>query len=308
MLYDNILQAVKNTPLVRLNNLRVKGGAQIYLKLENLCVGGSTKTRTALNMVKFAIKKGYVKRGGTLVECTSGNQGVGLALVGAYLGFKVIIVMPSSVEIERKKLITHYGAKIVEVKNEGDFGKCLNSCFLVAKQIARSTFNCFFVNQFNNSHNYLAHYKSTAQEIIADLNGKIDGLCLGVGSGGSITGIGRAIKKVNKNLLVWAVLPENALTVFGKSFASHLQTGIGDGIIPPILDQKIYSKTVAVSDYNAINSAKMLAKREGIACGISGGSNLFVAMQMAKELGRGKKVVTLLPDNAERYFSTPLFD
>ena len=307
MVYSNVLQAIGNTPLVEITKFKSPNSARIFAKLENLNVGGSIKTRTAYNMIKQAKEKGLLKEGEIIVEASSGNQGVGLALVGAVLGHKVVIVMPSSVSEERQKLIKQYGAKTVVVKDDGDIGKCIEKCVQIAKKIQKDR-GGYMPNQFENQTNAYTHEKFTAQEIISALGDKIHGFCAGVGSGGSLTGIGKALKEVNEQVQIWAVEPTNSAILSGKKVGTHLQMGIGDGIIPPILNREIINEVFTVDDKTAIYYAKELALREGILCGISSGSNLACAIKLAKTLGEDKNVVTLFPDTGERYFSTPLFD
>ena len=305
MVYNSILEAVGNTPIIKLNSFKAKGMADIYAKAEFLNVGGSIKTRTAFEMIRSGLESGKIKRGGGVVEATSGNQGIGLALVCARLKLKCVLVMPNSVSSERVKLMNLYGASVVLVNDNNDIGKAINECIKTAIKIA-SDKGYYFCNQFSNHYNLLAHYKNTASEIIKDL-GVIHGFCSGIGTGGTITGIGKALKEVNKNIKIWAVEPQNGAILSGKKVKSHIQMGIGDGIIPEILDKNMFEKICLVSDKKAIFYAQKLAKNEGIACGISSGSNIYGAIKLAKELGEGKKVLTILPDSAERYFSTALF-
>ena len=260
-------------------------------------------------MINDALARGLIGKKSVIVEVSSGNQGVGLALVGAVMGLKVIIIMPDSVSDERAKLIKAYGAEVVAIKDYGDIGDCIKRCFDYANELKNNNANVFIPNQFSNPVNAITHEEQTAREIIADMDGDIDGICLGVGSGGSITGIGRAIKRLNPRAQIWAVEPENAKILFEKGkISSHIQMGIGDGIVPDILDKSLISGVVRVSDEQAVKMARRLAVKEGLACGISSGSNLCGAVALAKRLGEGKRVVTILPDGAERYFSTPLFE
>lgn len=308
MLHDNILSAVGNTPLIRLNRLTGENDAEVLVKYEGVNIGGSVKTRTALNMIEAAEKEGKLKPGSTIVEPTSGNQGIGLSLVGAVKGYKVIIIMPDSVSRERRLLITQYGAELKLVHDKGDIGECIDKCIKIAKQMAADDPNVFLPDQFSNPDNVAAHLKNTGKEILKDADGPIDGFCSGIGTGGTITGIGTVLKGANPNMKIVAAEPENAAILSGGGIGSHIQMGIGDGIIPPILDQTIIDEIVTVSDEDALDTTRRLAKEEGILCGISSGTNVFVALKMAKELGKGKRVVTVLPDTGERYFSTILFD
>lgn len=307
MVYDNILLAIGNTPAIKLNRIIDENCAEIIVKYEGLNVGGSIKTRTAYNMIVNAEKEGLISQDTIIVEPTSGNQGIGLAMVCAVKGYRAIIVMPDSVSEERRKLIKNYGAEVVLVHDSGNIGECIDQCLNKAIEIKMNNKNVYIPQQFMNKYNVAAHKNQTAEEIVTQIEKKIDGFCSGIGTGGTITGAGERLKKENPDTIIWAVEPENAAILSGGCIGTHLQMGIGDGIIPPILNDSIYDKICLVSDDDAINMAKKLAKLEGIMCGISSGSNVFAALKMAKELGPGKTVVTILPDTAERYFSTPLF-
>ncbi len=307
MIYENILGAIGNTPLIRLNRMTEKDDARILVKFEGLNVGGSIKTRTAFAMVEAAEAEGLIGEGALIVEPTSGNQGIGLALVGAVKGYRTVIVMPDSVSEERRKLIAHYGAEVLLVHDDGNIGECIEECIRRAKEIAKTTPNAFMPQQFENENNPLVHRRTTAEEILRDVDGKIDGFCSGIGTGGTITGIGEIFKKKYPEIKIWAVEPENAAILAGGSVGTHLQMGIGDGLIPPVLNREVYEEICIVSDDEAIATTRELAKKEGILCGITGGTNVAAALRLAKKLGRGKTVVTVLPDTAERYFSTPLF-
>ena len=308
MLHNNILSAVGNTPLIRLNRLTGENEAEVLVKYEGVNIGGSVKTRTALNMIEAAEKEGRIKPDSIIVEPTSGNQGIGLSLVGAVKGYRVIIIMPDSVSRERRLLITQYGAELKLVHDKGDIGECIDKCIKIAKQMAADDPKVFLPDQFSNPDNVAAHLKNTGKEILKDAEGPIDGFCSGIGTSGTITGIGTVLKSANPNMKIVAAEPENAAILSGGGIGSHIQMGIGDGIIPPILDQSIIDEIVTVSDEDALDTTRRLAKEEGILCGISSGTNVFVALKMAKELGKGKRVVTVLPDTGERYFSTILFD
>ena len=307
MVHDDILGAIGNTPVIRLNRMTDGDSADILVKFEGLNVGGSIKTRTAFNMILEAEKDGLLNPDSIIVEPTSGNQGIGLALVGAVKGYRTIIIMPDSVSEERRKLVEHYGAKVELIHDEGDIGKCISDCLARALQIASEIPNVFVPQQFTNMNNTMAHLNYTAVEILQQVDRKIDGFCSGIGTGGTITGIGHALRGKWQDIEIWAVEPENAAILSGGSIGTHLQMGIGDGIIPEILDQRIFDNIIKISDSTAIDTAKQLARKEGIMCGISSGSNVAAAIEMAKKLGKGKTVITVLPDTAERYFSTPLF-
>ena len=308
MVYENVLDAMGNTPLIRLNRLGVPGGAEILVKYEGLNVGGSIKTRTAWNMLREAEEQGLIREDTIIVEPTSGNQGIGLALIGAVKGYRTVIVMPDSVSEERRKLVRHYGAEVKLIHDAGDIGACIDECLQTALRMAREDKRVFVPQQFENPANPMVHRQQTAREILKDAGRTIDGFCSGVGTGGTITGIGEILKEANPDITIWAVEPENAAILSGGSIGTHLQMGIGDGLIPGNLNQGIYDDICIVTDEEAIRTAKDLARLEGLMCGISSGTNVAAARKLAARLGPGKCVVTILPDTAERYFSTPLFE
>ena len=307
MIYDNVLQAIGHTPMIRLNRMNSPENAEVLVKFEGLNVGGSIKTRTAFNMIEQAEKEGLINKDTIIVEPTSGNQGIGLAVVGAVRGYRTIIIMPDSVSEERRKLVRHYGAEVQLIHDAGDIGECIDECLKTALRMAKKDKNVFVPQQFANINNVKAHKNHTALEIMEQVAGPIDGFCSGIGTGGTITGIGEALKAQNPGMEIWAVEPENAAILAGGTIGTHLQMGIGDGIIPDILNQNIYDDIYIVTDKEAIETAKELARLEGIMGGISSGTNVAAALKLAKKLGKGKTVVTVLPDTAERYFSTPLF-
>ena len=343
MIYNNILEAMGHTPLIRLERMPEKSSAQILVKFEGLNVGGSIKTRTAYNMIRDAEEKGLIHKDTIIVEPTSGNQGIGLALVGAVRGYQTKIIMPDSVSEERRKLVRHYGAEVILIHDAGDIGACIQECLDTALRMAKEDPRAFvpqqFENpanaciqecldtalrmakddprvfvpqQFENPANPAVHRSGTALEILEQADCTIDGFCSGIGTGGTITGIGEILKAKNLDLEIWAVEPEHAAILSGGSIGTHIQMGIGDGVIPEILNTDIYDDICIVTDEEAIRVSKELAKelaaKEGIMCGISSGTNVAAALKLAKKLGEGKTVVTVLPDTAERYFSTPLFD
>ena len=308
MIYQNVLEAVGQTPLIRLNKTVDEDSADILVKFEALNVGGSIKTRTALNMILEAEKQGLIREDTIIVEPTSGNQGIGLALVGAVRGYRTIIIMPDSVSEERRKLIRHYGAEVKLIHDAGDIGACIDECLKMALKMKAKDKRVFVPQQFENINNVMAHKKYTALEIMRQCDAPIDGFCSGIGTGGTITGIGEALREQNPKMEIWAVEPENAAILAGGTIGTHLQMGIGDGIIPAILNRDIYDNIYVVTDEEALNTAKRLAREEGLMCGISSGTNVAAALKLAKKLGKGKTVVTVLPDTAERYFSTPLFE
>lgn len=308
MIYDNVLDAMGQTPMIRLNRMNDEDSAEVLVKFEGLNVGGSIKTRTAYNMIKAAEKKGLINKDTIIVEPTSGNQGIGLALIGAVKGYKTIIIMPDSVSEERRKLVRHYGAEVILVHDAGNIGECIDECLQTALRMAKENPNVYVPQQFENEANPKVHKHHTALEIMEQVAGPIDGFCSGIGTGGTITGIGEVLKAQNPDITIWAVEPENAAILAGGNIGTHLQMGIGDGLIPPILNQKIYDDICIISDEEALQTSKDLAKKEGLMCGISSGTNVAAALKLAKKLGKGKTVVTVLPDTAERYFSTPLFE
>ncbi|MBO7710231.1 MAG: cysteine synthase A [Lachnospiraceae bacterium] len=308
MVYNNILDALGHTPVIRLNHMVKPGSAEVLVKFEGMNVGGSIKTRTAYNMIRQAEKAGRISKDTVIVEPTSGNQGIGLALVGAVRGYKTIIIMPDSVSEERRKLVCHYGAEVILVHDDGDIGKCIAKCLEMALQMEKDDPNVFVPQQFANPDNTQTHRNHTALELMEQVAGPIHGFCSGIGTGGTITGIGETLRNQNPDIEIWAVEPENAAILSGGNIGTHIQMGIGDGIIPPILNQNIYSQIYIVSDEEAIETARNLARLEGIMCGISSGTNVAAALKLAEKLGEGKTVVTVLPDTAERYFSTVLFE
>lgn len=308
MVYNNILEAMGNTPMIRLNRMVDEESAQILVKFEGLNVGGSIKTRTAYNMICEAERQGLINKDTVIVEPTSGNQGIGLALVGAVKGYKTKIIMPDSVSEERRKLVKHYGAEVILIHDAGNIGECIEQCLNLALKMQREAPNVFVPQQFENPANVAVQKNKTAVEILEQVDGPIHGFCSGIGTGGTITGIGEALKEKNPDIEIWAVEPEHAAVLSGGSIGTHLQMGIGDGIIPKILNRDIYNDICIIKDEEAIKTSQELASKEGIMCGISSGTNVAAAIKLAKKLGRGKTVVTVLPDTAERYFSTPLFD
>lgn len=307
MICQTILEALGNTPIIKLQHMSDPNDAEILVKFEGLNVGGSIKTRTAFNMISDAEAKGLINSDTIIVEPTSGNQGIGLALVGAVRGYQVKIIMPDSVSEERRKLVEHYGAEVILVHDDGNIGLCIENCLKMALEMQKENPNVFVPQQFENPANPAIQRSATAVEILEQVNGPIHGFCSGIGTGGTITGIGEVLKEYNPDMTIWAVEPENAAILSGGSIGTHVQMGIGDGIIPPILNQNIYNGVCIIKDEEAIQTSKDLAAKEGIMCGISSGTNVAAAIKLAKKLGKGKRVVTILPDTAERYFSTPLF-
>lgn len=308
MIYNNILEGIGHTPLIRLSRMTDPDSAEVLVKFEGLNVGGSIKTRTAYNMITRAEEQGLINKDTIIVEPTSGNQGIGLALIGAVKGYKTIIIMPDSVSEERRKIVKHYGAEVILIHDAGNIGDCIEECLQTAIRLKKDNPNVYIPQQFENIANPQAHKHHTGMEIMEQAGREIHGFCSGIGTGGTITGIGEVLKAQNPDIEIWAVEPENAAILAGGTIGTHLQMGIGDGVIPAILNQNIYDDIYVVTDEEAIKTARDLSRLEGIMCGISSGTNVAAALKLAKKLGKGKTVVTILPDTAERYFSTPLFD
>ncbi|HIR00837.1 MAG TPA: cysteine synthase A [Candidatus Aveggerthella stercoripullorum] len=307
MVYDNVLEAMGRTPLIRLNRLSEPDAAQILVKFEGVNVGGSVKTRTAWQMIEEAEKRGEINPDSIIVEPTSGNQGIGIALVCAVKGYKARIIMPDSVSEERRKLVRHYGAEAVIIHDDGDIGKCIAECIATAERMAAEDPRVYVPQQFENEDNLFAHRYHTALEIVEDVEGPVHGFCSGIGTGGTISGVGQTLKRLYPDVEIWAVEPENAAILSGGGIGTHLQMGIGDGLIPAILDQEIYDDICIITDEEALEMSRALAREEGLLCGVSSGTNVAAARRLARKLGPSKTVVTLLPDTGERYFSTALF-
>ena len=259
-------------------------------------------------MIRDAEEKGMINKDTIIVEPTSGNQGIGLALVGAVRGYQTKIIMPDSVSEERRKLVRHYGAEVILIHDAGNIGACIEECLNTALKMAEEDPRVFVPQQFENPANPAVHRSQTAIEILEQADCPIDGFCSGIGTGGTITGIGEVLREKNPDMVIWAVEPEHAAILSGGSIGTHLQMGIGDGVIPAILNMDIFDDICIVTDEEAIQTSRELASKEGIMCGISSGTNVAAALKLARKLGEGKTVVTVLPDTAERYFSTPLFD
>lgn len=308
MVYSNVLEAIGNTPMIRLNSIVPEGCADILVKYEGVNIGGSIKTRTAYSMITEAEKKGIITKDTVIVEPTSGNQGIGLALIGAVKGYKVRIIMPDSVSEERRKLIKAYGAELILIHDDGDIGECINLCLSTALKMAEEDKNVWVPQQFENPDNPLVHKLYTAVEILSQVDGPIHGFCSGIGTGGTLSGIGGKLKEANPDITIWAAEPQNAAILSGGNIGTHLQMGIGDGLIPENLDMDIFDDIAIITDDEAINTTKRLIREEGILCGISSGTNVAAAIKLAGKLGKGKTVVTVLPDTGERYFSTELFE
>ncbi len=251
MVYKNVLEAIGHTPIVKLNNMVDKDSADILVKIEGLNIGGSIKTRTAYNMILDAESKGLINKDTIIVEPTSGNQGIGLSLVGAVKGYKTIIIMPDSVSEERRKLVRHYGAEVILIHDDGNIGDCIDRCLKKALEMAKENKNVFVPQQFENPANPMVHRHHTGLEILEQVAGPIHGFCSGIGTGGTITGIGEVLKAQNPDIKIWAVEPENAAILAGGTIGSHIQMGIGDGLIPPVLNCNIYEDICIISDQEA---------------------------------------------------------
>ena len=262
MIYHDVLEAVGNTPLIRLNRMTDPEDAEVLVKFEAVNIGGSVKTRTALNMIQAAEKDGRIGPDTIIVEPTSGNQGIGLALIGAVKGYKTRIIMPDSVSEERRKLVKNYGAEVVLIHDEGNIGACIEKCMQTALQMAKDDPNVFVPQQFENEANCQAHREQTGREILKQAGKPIHGFCSGIGTGGTITGVGEALREQNPDILIWAIEPEHAAILSGKEVGSHIQMGIGDGVIPKILHQDVYQDIVIVTDEEALATARELAAKE----------------------------------------------
>jgi len=303
MIYDNILQTIGNTPTVKLNNMGKEHAADIYLKLEMFNPGGSVKDRIAYHMITNAELKGLLKPGATIVEPTSGNTGIGLALTAATRGYHLILTMPESMSLERRKLLQAYGAQILLTKASLGMNGAIEKAIELVEQKGY-----LMLQQFENPSNPDAHKIITAQEILKDFEHDLHAFVAGVGTGGTISGVGEILKESIKDIKIVAVEPEESAVLSGSPAGPHMIQGIGAGFIPKTLNVNIYDKIIKVSNQSAFETAKELARKEGILAGISAGANLYAAIQVAKELGKGKKVLTIIPDTGERYLSTTLFD
>lgn len=302
----SILEAVGNSPVVELKRLAGDTEATLLGKVESLNPGGSIKARTALGMIEAAEQDGLLRPDSIIVEATSGNQGIGLAMVGAVKGYRVRIVMPASMSIERRLLLSAYGAEVVLVPDKGDIGESIAACLALTEEMARNDPRVFLPRQFANPANPAYHRRTTAAEIIEQV-GRVDAFVCGIGTGGTLTGVGEVLKERWPEVLIVAVEPENAAILSGGRMGCHVQQGIGDGLIPPILKREIIDDIEVITDEEALATARKLAREEGILCGVSSGSNCAAALKVAHRLGKGKTVLTMLPDTGERYLSTELF-
>ncbi|MCL6638657.1 MAG: cysteine synthase A [Firmicutes bacterium] len=300
---NNILETIGNTPVVVLNRVTDGCPARILAKLEMFNPSASAKARAALGMILEAEESGVLKPGSVIVEPTSGNQGIALAMVGAVRGYRVTVVMPESMSVERRMLAEAYGAEVILTPKEGSVAGAVKK----AREIVAATRNAWMPDQFANPANPRFHEKTTAMEILTQVDGPIHALVAGVGTGGTLTGIARALKKYYPGLKVYAVEPENSAVLAGKPPGEHMLEGIGDGFVPANLDMSLVEAPVAVSDQEAVLMTRRLACEEGILAGISSGAAVAAAVRVGREMGRGKTVVVVLPDTGERYLSTPVF-
>jgi len=305
---DIVLNRIGQTPVIKLRNFSPETGACIWAKMECLNPGGSVKSRTAFWMIHQAIQRGEVNEESILVEATSGNQGIGVSMVGAALGLKVKIVMPENMSKERQLMMKAYGAEVILTPAGRDIGEAIDNSVKKAHELRDADNRVFLVDQFCNQDNPDAHRRFTAREILEEIPGPIDAFVSGIGTGGTITGVGQVLKEKYPDCLIVAVEPENAAILKGGKIGHHIQQGIGDGLIPDVLNCDIIDRIVLVSDEEALKASRILAKKEGLFVGVSSGTNLVGACSMAKELGKSKTIVTLLPDNGERYLSAGLIE
>ncbi len=296
---NNVTELIGHTPLVRFNRIARDGSADILAKLEYFNPGGSVKDRICLEMIEDAEKRGLLKKGSTIVEPTSGNTGIGLAMIAAVKGYKCILTMSEAMSLERIYILKSYGAEVVLTPaSEG-----MQGAIDKAGEILKKTHNSFMPQQFNNQANPQAHRKSTAVEILEATDGDLDAFVAGVGTGGTITGVGEVLKKHNPNIRIIAVEPKGSAVLSGGKPGPHKIQGIGAGFVPEILNRNIIDQIIQVGDNDAFRTAKLLAKEEGLFVGISAGAAAWAALEVAEGLGRGKTVVVVLPDTGERYFS-----
>ncbi len=299
---DSILDLVGNTPMVRLNRVVPEGSATVLAKLESFNPMSSVKDRIAKSMIEAAERKGKVNKDTTIIEPTSGNTGIGLAMVCAVKGYRLVLTMPETMTLERRKLLAAFGAQLV--LTPGPEG--MNGAIKRAEELVKETPNSFIPQQFKNKANPWVHKKTTAKEILKATD-RVDAFVAGVGTGGTITGVGNVLRKKNPQVKIVAVEPEDSPVLSGGKPGPHKIQGIGAGFVPEVLDQKVYDRIIKVSTKDAQETTRALAKKEGILVGISSGAATFAALQIAKDLGAGKVVVVVLPDTGERYLSTDLF-
>ncbi len=303
-IYNDITETVGNTPLVRLNRIPAKGSAEVLVKLESFNPVSCVKERIALSMVNEAERSGKLKPGGTIVEATSGNTGIGLAMMAASRGYKCVLTMPDTMSVERRKLLEALGATIILTPGYKGVGETMAA----AEAYAKKTDGAWLAQQFDNPANPRVHRASTAPEIIADTGGRLDAVVAGVGTGGTVTGVGEVMKSLDPSIIVAAVEPIESQVLKGGAHAPHKIQGIGAGFVPSVYDEKFVDRVIDVTFENAVDIARRMGKEEGILVGISSGAIAWSALELAKELGEGKRVVAILPDTGERYLSTPLYE
>ncbi len=307
-IYNSVLDVIGNTATVRLNKLVGADSAEVLVKLEYLNPGGSIKARPAYRIVSEAEGKGLLEPGSVIVEASSGNQGISLAMVGAVKGYKVVVFMPESMSAERRKMLKAYGAEVKLTPLGKTMEETLEICIDASEDYAGKTPGAFRACQFENPANVAAHETGTASEIFEQTQGVLDVFVGSIGTGGTVTGVGKLLKNRVPGVLVVAAEPANASVMAGCAGDFHAQEGIGDGILPPILDKSVIDRSILVTDDEACATARRLAREEGIFSGVSGGTNVFAALQVARELGPTKRVVTIIPDGGEKYLSTRLFN
>ncbi len=300
MLYNNIIETIGNTPLVKLNHIE-EDSAEIYVKLESRNPSGSVKDRPVKYILQSMLDEGHITEGGTVIEPTSGNTGVALAAAGAALGIKVILVMPESMSVERRMLMQAYGAQL-ELTGAGGMQAAIDKAEELSKELSAPIFG-----QFTNLNNPLSHEETTAVEILKDLE-QVDGFVAGFGTGGTVTGVSKVLKAKNAETKVWAIEPKDSPLISEGHASGHKIQGIGANFVPEVLNLDNVDEVKTISNEDALASAKLLAKEEGILAGVSSGANVYIAKQLAKELGKGKKVVTIITDTGERYLSSGLFN
>ncbi|MEC9485771.1 MAG: cysteine synthase A [Candidatus Izemoplasma sp.] len=302
MIYHSIYETIGNTPIINISHLTNKGAAKLYVKLEWFNPGGSVKDRIAMNMIDAAEREGLLTPGDTIVEPTSGNTGIGLAMIAAAKGYKAILTMPDSLSIERRKILKGYGAKLILTPAE----KGMKESIRVAQELV-DEHGYFMPMQFDNENNPLAHENTTAKEIINDLP-QITHFIAGVGTGGTITGVGRALKRYNQAIQIIAVEPETSAVISGEDPGKHTIQGIGAGFVPSVLDRSVIDNVTTINDDISYETARKLAKEDGLFVGISSGANIYAAIQLANSLSSDDIVLTVSASNAERYLSTSLFE
>lgn len=300
---NSILELIGSTPLVKLNHIVGKADADIYLKLEFFNPGGSVKDRIAISMIEEAEKRGDLKPGNVIIEPTSGNTGIGLAMVAAAKGYRALLVMPDTMSMERRNLLRAYGAELILTPGAEGMRGAVNK----ATELAAENPNYFMPQQFNNADNVKVHRETTAQELFEQVDGQLDAFVAGVGTGGTITGVGTVLKQKIPNLQVVAVEPSASPVLSGGKPGPHKIQGIGAGFVPGILDTEIYDEVIQIDNEESFEYARKLAREEGILGGISSGAAVAAALKVARRLGAGKKVVAVIPSNGERYLTTPLY-